>query len=60
METQMSEQEAAGRRAALDDIEVRIRNQAAMAPVGSTEWRAHYADLCHIEAARIALEPERP
>lgn len=46
--------EARGAQAVLDDVERRIRHQASVAQVGSMEWRAHFADLAHIEAARAA------
>lgn len=37
----------------LDELERRIRHQAAAAQVGSMEWRAHFADLAHLEAVRM-------
>lgn len=55
----MSEQHTtdynAGYRDALDDVETRIRYQMIAAPIGSMEWRAHIADITHVEAIRVAL-----
>lgn len=48
-----AEIDAASWNAALDEIEQRIRDQASVAPVGSMEWRAHIADLAHVEATRV-------
>jgi hypothetical protein len=56
----LNEQIVAAQAEALDDVEQRIRHQAKAAPVGSMEWRAHFADLAHIEAARAAqVAPSR-
>lgn len=40
---------------ALNAVESRIRNQASVADIGSMEWRAHMADLSHIEAVRMEM-----
>ena len=34
---------------ALHDLEHRIREQAKVVPVGSMAWRAHMADLAHLQ-----------
>lgn len=50
----------AGYRDALDDVETRVRHQLLAATVGSMEWRAHMADIAHIEAIRVALTRVSP
>lgn len=39
----------------LGEVEKRIRGQADIAPMGSMEWRAHMADLAHVEAVKMEL-----
>jgi hypothetical protein len=41
-------------RAALDELESRIREQAAAVGVGSMAWRAHMADVMHVTEVRRA------
>lgn len=41
---------------ALEEVERRIRAQAAAVPVGSMEWRAHMADVMHVTAVRNEIE----
>ena len=41
-------------RAALDEVEARIREQAAAVGVGSMAWRAHMADVMHVGEVRQA------
>lgn len=42
----------------LDELERRIRHQSEAAAPLSMEWRAHMADLAHINALRRELEDE--
>jgi hypothetical protein len=42
---------ARARAETLIEVETRIRGQAKAAPVGSPQWRAHIADLAHVEGA---------
>ena len=39
----------------LAELESRIREQANVQPVGSMAWRAHMADLAHINDIRRKL-----
>ena len=40
---------------ALDKVEARIREQASAQTVGSMPWRAHMADIMHINEVRKEL-----